>query len=94
MKCNKCGKSGCDLCGHCLCGRSYWGEKWINIEDELPKEDSFVLCIDSEKNINLGKYSSKFLDFFFLDDPLEEENKNNYAIFTHWMPLPKPPQEQ
>ncbi len=52
--------------------------KWINIEDELPEEDTTVLLWDSMFNT----YMIASINF---------EPEKIDADISHWMPLPEPP---
>ena len=74
--------------------------KWINIKDELPKNDEPVLTYQinpyKEFEINVlwyDKYDKNFKDFNADGD--NEENIRDidgyYPNVTHWMPLPEKP---
>lgn len=60
--------------------------EWISVEDKLPNE--------SERVLSISKFENEIKVDYFIYLPeiiwvcrLEDE------IVTHWMPLPKPPEE-
>ena len=59
--------------------------KWISVEEELPPKETEVLVLYC-KEICIADFCSA--DFWIDDETIEIEN------CTHWMPLPKPPEEQ
>jgi len=73
--------------------------EWIAIDDRLPNENEDVLlcCNDGSYMIGFYKrektqmyqrkpYPIKWKSEYLVDDEMDE------IIFTHWMPLPKPPE--
>ena len=63
----------------------YCSNKWISIDDKLPKENEFVLCYDG--NIIVSEYSKgrdRNLHFWHADISVTLHP-------THWMPLPEIP---
>lgn len=67
--------------------------KWISVKDRLPKEGGLFIVCDKDLyvfrvpfDIKLQKFINEFV---YMDswEPFEE------GIITHWMPFPKPPQE-
>lgn len=62
---------------------------WVSVKDELPDGDKYVLVYYSDsptKPINVGWYSTlcKMWDVGYLKS----------GNVTHWMPLPKFPEEK
>ena len=56
---------------------------WISVEDELPEINAHVFVFLSEKGFQEVPYLvTKFDRYGF-----------NISNVTHWMPLPKPPNE-
>ena len=55
--------------------------KWISVEDELPNDSQIVDCWHK-----IG-YRVTNVPFF------NNEKKNFKLAFTHWQPIPKPPQQ-
>lgn len=90
MKCKSCDRNACDSCGHCPCGWAYWEDLWISVEDQLPDDDNSVLTI-SEGYFQCVGYHTRKGWFYYPND--QEWNDNSLIDVTHWMPLPKPPEE-
>lgn len=64
--------------------------EWIKVTDKMPKENEYVLvCNANMKLIFIGKQSSKYSGFSF-----EDTTETQHCEATHWMPLPKQPEEQ
>lgn len=67
-------------------------QEWISVEDRLPEEGEYVLCV--LKGFN---YGGKIQVFKFVpadkfkDKPYFEHFRNGFPSVTHWMPLPNPP---
>jgi Protein of unknown function (DUF551) len=80
-KCNICRKNACNYCGRYPCAWSQWEGLWINVEDELPELGQSVL-IWTDSGICIANMCNK----------TTAENKSIWKV-THWMPLPKPPEE-
>lgn len=59
--------------------------KWINVKDELPKDNKEYMTID--------KYSYKTFARWY-ESVIRWRGRSGETIKpTHWMPLPKPPEE-
>lgn len=64
--------------------------EWISIEDRLPEKDGFYLVYAKSYNaffpdVSIQEYVREI--GFTYDRYLSEDS------ITHWMPLPKPPEE-
>lgn len=61
---------------------------WISVEDRYPNDGDSVLTIDSEGVMEVYQYDIDWPNCFVKWDGIVK-------IFniTHWMPLPKPPEE-
>lgn len=59
--------------------------KWINVKDELPEEEMFVIMYSLNKyGVRPGSLcDGKWLDVF----------DNSAGDVTHWMPMPGPPEQ-
>ena len=82
----------CKDCGRLVCDKTLAEvQEWISIEDRLPPTNFAVLTID--------QFYKDVFCFGILSS--DEEDFYNSSIFnippdfnvTHWMPLPKPPEE-
>lgn len=65
--------------------------KWIKIEDRKPMDDQTVLCWHENRQARLPLicwYDEEIDEFIPLFCDQEA-----YVKVTHWMPLPKPPEE-
>ena len=61
---------------------------WISVKDSLPQATEYVLIYDSHyRNIYKAWYVCD-IDVWFSNEYLPQ-----FINITHWMPLPKPPQE-
>jgi len=65
---------------------------WIKMEEDQPEIGSIVLCCDMYNTfISLGRYvdvdDENEFDLMLID------NIEIDSVITHWMPLPKPPEE-
>jgi len=60
-------------------------DKWISVEDELPKDIKSVLVYYQNRMITISAYLEK-LGWWRIDGYCSE--------ITHWQPLPQPPKEQ
>ena len=65
--------------------------KWINIKENIPKTDEYVLVYD--KNLELV-YEAKLLSsrFFYSSRVGYSNDIDKDCSITHWMPLPNPPE--
>lgn len=65
---------------------------WVSVKDRLPKTSQQVLVFNDpygDGYMDVVYYSAKFKAFNATDETDEYKLKN----VTHWMPLPKPPEE-
>ena len=66
--------------------------QWISVDDRLPEEGEYVLCV-----LKGFKYGGKIQVCKFVpadkfkDKPYFEHFRNGFPSVTHWMPLPQPP---
>ena len=67
------------------------GDKWISVNDRLPKKDELVLCIGKRGGMFLGEIHPFLVgrerNEVYCDVPNSRQGR--YAIY--WMPLPQPP---
>ena len=63
--------------------------EWISVEDKLPENRKYVLFWDG-KDVYFGSrhYTSDGFKWFGHND-----ESINEVFISHWMPLPKPPEE-
>lgn len=63
-------------------------QDWINFEEVKPSDSQWVLCIDSSGKMETMYYDKKWENCLCKYD-------GNYKVFdiTHWMSLPKPPED-
>ena len=67
-------------------------QEWIPVEDRLPEEGEYVLCILKGFNYGGKIQVCKFVPADkFKDKPYFEHFRNGFPSVTHWMPLPQPP---
>tara|TARA_R110000868_G_scaffold136519_4_gene349517 strand:- start:3548 stop:3772 length:225 start_codon:yes stop_codon:yes gene_type:complete len=71
--------------------------KWISVKDKMPSKQKNKTVITFEYLINL---SGKKIPYIWMED-VKDLHKDEYGVWsdtgavdiTHWMPLPKPPEE-
>lgn len=61
-------------------------DRWISVEDRLPDDCVEVLVHDTDCGVIIGWYDKK-------DNCFACEFISPLDAVTHWMPLPKPPQD-
>lgn len=67
-------------------------QEWIPVEDKLPEEGEYVLCVLKGFNYGGKIQVCKFVPADkFKDKPYFEHFRNGFPSVTHWMPLPQPP---
>lgn len=67
-------------------------QEWISVEDRLPEEGEYVLCVLKGFNYGGKIQVCKFVPADkFKDKPYFEHFRNGFPSVTHWMPLPQPP---
>ena len=66
--------------------------KWISVDDRLPKEGEYVLCVLKGFNYGGKIQVCKFVPADkFRDKPYFEHFRNGFLSVTYWMTLPNPP---
>lgn len=67
-------------------------QKWVPVDDRLPEEGEYVLCVLKGFNYGGKIQVCKFVPADkFKDKPYFEHFRNGFPSVTHWMPLPQPP---
>lgn len=67
-------------------------QEWISVDDRLPEEGEYVLCVLKGFNYGGKIQVCKFVPADnFKDKPYFEHFRNGFPFVTHWMPLPQPP---
>lgn len=67
-------------------------QEWIPVDDRLPEEGEYVLCVLKGFNYGGKIQVCKFVPADkFKDKPYFEHFRNGFPSVTHWMPLPHPP---
>ena len=67
-------------------------QEWISVNDRLPEEGEYVLCVLKGFNYGGKIQVCKFVPADkFKDKPYFEHFRNGFPSVTHWMPLPEPP---
>ena len=68
-------------------------QEWISVEDRLPEEGEYVLCVLKGFNYGGKIQVCKFVPADnFKDKPYFEHFRNGFPSVTHWMPLPLEPE--
>jgi hypothetical protein len=67
-------------------------EGWIDVRCMLPEQNEYVLLYDSSLEL---VYEGKLLpsDFYYSDRSGYSKDIGDGCEITHWMPLPKPPND-
>ena len=72
----------------------YEGMRWISVKDRLPNDRDYVLTFSdgliSTQMFYINEISRAKKKHWYFSDNSDEWIDNNV---THWMPLPKPPEE-
>lgn len=69
-------------------------QEWISVEDRLPEEGEYVLCVLKGFNYGGKIQVCKFVPADkFKDKPYFEHFRNGFPSVTHWMPLPPAPED-
>ena len=101
MKCSICGKERYafpKICGECV-ERNV--TSWISVKDRLPETDGIYIVCDRRLNgypwihtVGFRKVSSSWCELHgvYYDDGYGRYSDQDK--FTHWMPLPEPPEEE
>ena len=67
-------------------------QEWVSVDDRLPEEGEYVLCVLKGFNYGGKIQVCKFVPADkFKDKPYFENFRNGFPSVTHWMPLPNPP---
>lgn len=67
-------------------------QEWISVDDRLPEEGEYVLCVLKGFHYGGKIQVCKFVPADkFKDKPYFEHFRNGFPSVTHWMPLPQPP---
>ena len=76
----------------CLINNGVTVQEWISVNDRLPEEGEYVLCVLKGFNYGGKIQVCKFVPADkFKDKPYFEHFRNGFPSVTHWMPLPQPP---
>lgn len=80
--------------------------EWISIKNKKPEEDGDYLVIDTKKDCWIAKFTKKYQWLFKtenenccmcvcpnFDDKEADGRTGRYRELTHWMPLPKIPED-
>ena len=66
-------------------------QEWIPVDDRLPEEGEYVLCVLKGFNYGGKIQVCKFVPADkFKDKPYFEHFRNGFPSVTHWMPIPQP----
>ena len=69
-------------------------QEWISVDDRLPEEGEYVLCVLKGFNYGGKIQVCKFVPADkFKDKPYFEHFRNGFPSVTHWMPLPPAPED-
>ena len=69
-------------------------QEWISVDNRLPKEGEYVLCVLKGFNYGGKIQVCKFVPADkFKDKPYFEHFRNGFPSVTHWMPLPPAPED-
>lgn len=67
-------------------------QEWISVDDRLPEEGEYVLCVLKGFHYGGKIQVCKFVPADkFKDKPYFEHFRNGFPSVTHWMPIPQPP---
>ena len=67
-------------------------QEWISVDDRLPEEGEYVLCVLKGFNYGGKIQVCKFVPADkFKDKPYFAHFRNGFPFVTHWMPLPQLP---
>ena len=64
-------------------------QRWIPVEEQRPKEEEQVLCINAKGNMFVAVPHPSINDAFYLPDL--RYTCDGFRRATHWMPLPETP---
>ena len=68
-------------------------QEWISVNDRLPEEGEYVLCVLKGFNYGGKIQVCKFVPADkFKDKPYFEHFRNGFPSVTYWMPLPQLPE--
>ena len=67
-------------------------QEWVSVDDRLPEEGEYVLCVLKGFNYGGKIQVCKFVPADnSKDKPYFEHFRNGFPSVTHWMPLSQPP---
>ena len=70
-------------------------QEWISVNDRLPEEGEYVLCVLKGFNYGGKIQVCKFVPADkFKDKPYFEHFRNGFPSVTYWMPLPQLPERE
>jgi len=75
-----------------LAGYQAAAPQWISVKDRLPEDISDVLILTKEKELCVGYYRNSDNDWNMYN-PCCSFHMELHGV-THWMPLPKPPEDK
>jgi hypothetical protein len=76
------------------CAKGGSMSEWISVKDRLPEAYKLVLCCAVGKLDTTYGYIEEDKTWTCNDEPEDSLTKIDHISFiTHWMPLPKPPEE-
>ena len=64
--------------------------EWIPVEERLPEKSGYYLCWD----IGIMESDESCLFIYYFDTNLKEFAPGADVLITHWMPIPKGPEEK
>ena len=67
--------------------------QWVSVNDRLPKDREAVLWLH-DKQINIVGYYIEEVNLVLLVDLHKDEIGLDIKYFTHWTPLPEPPEDE
>ena len=73
----------------------YRVNEWISTRDKLPEKDDKYLCYYGflKKGVLCGMMFIGCLDYYATDENPHFQHESTGLFVTHWMPLPKAPEE-
>jgi hypothetical protein len=66
-----------------------WERRWIPVDEALPETDVDMVMLTDGKWITFGRRSG---EGWYVHEDAEALGPASLDRFTHWMPLPAPPQ--
>lgn len=72
---------------------SYTEQKWISVEDRLPKDDEIILAYGIGDKVSMCIYNNGVFNRYVDHIPQDRIMSIYYDSITHWMPIPEPATE-